>query len=183
MDRMIGYRHGYHQSIIVGHYDPSSIFFRKDSTINSIFTPFMGLCREYTSSPYILLAYAFLAELDSPPPVIPPKMVWIYLTISWFWRGLCTSWAFFCSSSRFPYWPYLRVGSRHLDSISPRPFWFSSNGKAPYGFASRIHSWARNLTNLSFFMKFSISWWWTMQSFVECSCSPWYSQNLLRSRL
>jgi hypothetical protein len=53
----------------------------KDSTVDSVLAAFMGLCRE-NISPYMLLAYAFLAKLDSPPPVIPPKMVWISRTTS-----------------------------------------------------------------------------------------------------
>jgi hypothetical protein len=56
MDRVIGYCHDYHQNIIKGHYDPPSIFFWKDSTTDSLFATFMGLCREYTSSPCMLLA-------------------------------------------------------------------------------------------------------------------------------
>jgi hypothetical protein len=42
---------------------------------------FMGLCIENTL-PCMLLAYAFLAELDSPPSIIPPEMVWISQTTS-----------------------------------------------------------------------------------------------------
>jgi hypothetical protein len=49
----------------------------KDSTTDYVFATFIGLCREYTSSPCMLLAYTFLAEIDSPPPIIPPEMVWI----------------------------------------------------------------------------------------------------------
>jgi hypothetical protein len=53
----------------------------KDSITDSILAAFIGLCRENTS-PCMLLAYTFLAELNSPPSTIPPKMVWISRTTS-----------------------------------------------------------------------------------------------------
>ena len=144
------------------HHYPRASSSEKDKTTNFVFVAFIGLCREYTSSPYICLAYAFLAELDSPPPTIPLELVRISLTISWFWWGLCTSRAFLCSSCRSrigsPYRPSLRAGSLCLNYISPRTSWFPSNGRGPYRFLSWIHSWARNLTNLPFLTKFSISW-------------------------
>jgi hypothetical protein len=46
----------------------------KEKGIKSFFAALEGLCKDRTSSTCIFL-HAFLAELDSPPPTIPHKIV------------------------------------------------------------------------------------------------------------
>jgi hypothetical protein len=47
MDYVVNYRHGYHQGIIMGHYDPRASSSEKDSITDFVLAAFIGLCREY----------------------------------------------------------------------------------------------------------------------------------------
>ena len=76
MDRFVGHNCSYYQRVVMGCWNPS-----RSESENVMDVSNRGnldtACTSITFPDLMLRRWAFLAELDSPPPANPPEITWI----------------------------------------------------------------------------------------------------------
>ena len=77
MDCFISYYGFYHTRVVMGMLKPSMSKSEKVMVVSSRGSLDI-VCTSMVSPDLMLCRWAFLAELDSPPPANPPEITWIY---------------------------------------------------------------------------------------------------------